>query len=93
MAIRWDHKPMFPNAPEGSERILWTRRSVISAATALVGTCALTWGMDIWPTLAIFALVALAFDAGDHRVLYGDEDDAHGEPMEGDGYDLYSDQR
>jgi nanoRNase/pAp phosphatase (c-di-AMP/oligoRNAs hydrolase) len=92
MAIRWDHKPAFPNAPEDSERALWTRRSVIAAATALVGTCALTWEMDLWPTLAIFALVALAFDAGDHRVLYGDEhtDD---EPMEGDGYDLYSDQR
>lgn len=93
MALRWDLKPAFPNAPEDSERALWTRRSVIAAATAFTGSIAITWTMDFWTTAVILAIVGLAFDAGDHRNPYVDDEDIYGEPIEGDGYDLYHGQR
>jgi hypothetical protein len=71
--MKWGEKPTFPNAPEDSERALWSRRCVISSAVAIIGACIFTWGMDFWPTITVFVLLVIAFDAGDHRALFGDE--------------------
>jgi hypothetical protein len=72
MGMSWGEKPVFPNAPKDSERALWSRRCVINTFAASLGTIAITWSMDFWTSLAIIAVLILAFDAGDHRALYGD---------------------
>jgi hypothetical protein len=75
MTLRWDLHPMFPNAPEDSERALWTRRSVISASVAAIGLI-IVMAQDIsdWLKLVIVVLVAVAFDAGDQRNPYRDDE-------------------
>jgi hypothetical protein len=76
MALRWDLKPLFRNAPEDSERALWSRRTVISAAAAaVVLTAVATWDVPAWQFFTVVIAVVLAFDAGDHRVPFDDSDD------------------
>lgn len=73
MALRWDLKPAFPNAREGSPLEFWTIRSVISISTAFVGWIAVTWSMDYWTTVLIGFVLVIAFDAGDTRQPFEDE--------------------
>lgn len=72
MALRWDYKPAFPNAPEDSERALWTRRSVIMYALAGISLIVATLDATAWEFAWTLAAVLMAFDAGDHRNPYTD---------------------
>lgn len=75
MAIRWDLKPVFPNAREGSELATITRRTVISGALAsTVLVIVASWGLPLWQYLVIAFGLAAAFDAGDMRVPFEDDE-------------------
>lgn len=74
MALRWDLRPIFKNAPADSERATITIRSVISGSLALAATIAVaSWGLPLWQYAIIAAAIIFAFDAGDMRVPFEDE--------------------
>jgi len=75
MALRWDLRPVFPNAPEDSDAARITRRTVISgtvALTALITVSAI--GVPWYVYLIVVVGMVAAFDSADHAV-----------PFEGDG--------
>ncbi len=75
MALRWDLKPVFPNAPEDSDRARITRRSVITGALALAAfVYVMTWDLPVWQTLIIGLAIVAAFDAGDMAVPFEDDE-------------------
>jgi hypothetical protein len=75
MSIRWDLKPVFKNADEDSEAALWTRRSLITGIVALIGFGFVTWNMGILQMLMVGVVMIAAFDCGDHRFPYDDDED------------------
>lgn len=74
MALRWDLKPVFKNADPDGELILFTRRTIMSGTLALVGFGIITRNFEFWEYLIAFATVALAFDAGDMRTVFQDDE-------------------
>lgn len=75
MSIRWDLKPVFKNADEDSELALWTRRSVISATVGIIAFGIASWNVDVWQFLIMAVAFVAAFDAGDMRNPYEDDED------------------
>lgn len=75
MALRWDLKPVFPNAPEDSDLATITRRTVISGAVATVALVIVaSWGLPLWQYLIVAVGIVAAFDAGDMRVPFEDDE-------------------
>jgi len=75
MALRWDLRPVFPNAPEGSERETISRRTVISGTLATVALITVaSWGLPYWQYAIIALGFIFAFDAGDTRVPFIDDE-------------------
>jgi hypothetical protein len=76
MALRWDLRPAFPNAPADSERATITRRTVISGALAMaVFAIVVSWGLPTWQTFVIGFGLVMAFDSGDMRVPFEDDEE------------------
>jgi len=74
MALRWDLKPVFPNASPDSDAARITRRSVISGALA-IGAFIFVASLDLpyWQTILIGLGLVAAFDAGDMAVPFEDD--------------------
>lgn len=75
MALRWDLKPLFKNAKPGTDADMWTRRSAISSTLAFTGLMVGTMSVHWWQFLIIAVAMVFAFDAGDMRFPFSDDDD------------------
>lgn len=82
MSIRWDLKPLFKNAEEGSDMANWTRRSAISGTVALVAFGIASWNVEIWQMLIMVVVLVAAFDAGDMRFPFDDDEAESAEEIE-----------
>lgn len=77
MSIRWDLKPAVKDCRPDTELSLWTWNAVISAVGTIIGYILITsWGvLNGWELLVVTLTIVLAFNAGDMRQLFEDEDE------------------